>query len=91
MTIFLNWILLFRQFQQAMMKIKYSAKPVVAAPFKMTLGGGAEVCLTGCTNSSFAETYMGLVEVGVGLIPGGGGNKELYIKHVKRLSKRCRS
>ena len=43
-----------RQFQNAMMKIKYSAKPVVAAPFGMTLGGGAEVCLTSCTYSSIS-------------------------------------
>jgi len=69
-----------RQFQQAMMRIKYSPKPVVAAPFGMTLGGGAEVCLPTAKIQASLETYMGLVEVGVGLIPGGGGNKELYIK-----------
>jgi len=69
-----------RQFQQAMMRIKYSPKPVVAAPFGMTLGGGAEVCLPAAKIQASLETYMGLVEVGVGLIPGGGGNKELYIK-----------
>ncbi|MDP4163118.1 MAG: 3-hydroxyacyl-CoA dehydrogenase NAD-binding domain-containing protein [Bacillota bacterium] len=74
-----------RHFQQAMMKIKYSAKPVVAAPFAMTLGGGAEVCLPAAHIQASAETYMGLVEVGVGLIPGGGGNKELYIKHLESM------
>jgi 3-hydroxyacyl-CoA dehydrogenase len=74
-----------RQFQQAMMNIKYSPKPVVAAPFAMTLGGGTEVCLATTHIQAAAETYMGLVEVGVGLIPGGGGNKELYIKHLNSL------
>lgn len=74
-----------RQFQSAMMKIKYSPKPVVAAPFSMTLGGGAEVCLPAAHIQASAETYMGLVEVGVGLIPGGGGNKELYIKHLEGI------
>jgi 3-hydroxyacyl-CoA dehydrogenase len=74
-----------RQFQNAMMKIKYSAKPVVAAPFAMTLGGGAEVCLPSSHIQASAETYMGLVEVGVGLLPGGGGNKELYIKHLESI------
>jgi 3-hydroxyacyl-CoA dehydrogenase len=74
-----------RQFQQAMMNIKYSPKPVVAAPFAMTLGGGTEVCLAATHIQAAAETYMGLVEVGVGLIPGGGGNKELYIKHLNSL------
>lgn len=74
-----------RQFQNAMMKIKYSAKPVVAAPFGMTLGGGAEVCLPAAHIQASSETYMGLVEVGVGLIPGGSGNKELYIKHLESM------
>lgn len=69
-----------RQFQQAMMKIKYSTKPVVVAPFGMTLGGGSEVCLPAAHIQASSEAYMGLVEVGVGLIPGGGGNKELYMK-----------
>lgn len=74
-----------RSFQNAMMKIKYSSKPVVAAPFGMTLGGGAEACLPAAHIQATTETYMGLVEVGVGLIPGGGGNKELYMKHLKGL------
>lgn len=74
-----------RSFQQAMMAIKYSTKPVVAAPFGMTLGGGAEVCLPAAHVQATTETYMGLVEVGVGLIPGGGGNLNLYTKHLKGL------
>ncbi len=77
--------LVVRHFQQAMMKIKYSTKPVVAAPFGMTLGGGTEVCLPAAAIQASAETYMGLVETGVGLIPGGGGNKELYIRHLESL------
>ncbi|WP_243290522.1 3-hydroxyacyl-CoA dehydrogenase/enoyl-CoA hydratase family protein [Bacillus sp. FJAT-47783] len=76
-----------RRFQQAMMKMKYSSKPVVAAPFNMTLGGGTEVCLPADSIQAASETYMGLVEVGVGLIPGGGGNKELYIKQLESLPK----
>ncbi|WP_186819759.1 3-hydroxyacyl-CoA dehydrogenase/enoyl-CoA hydratase family protein [Priestia megaterium] len=77
--------LVIKQFQQAMMKVKYNEKPVVAAPFAMTLGGGAEICLPSAKIQASAETYMGLVEVGVGLIPGGGGNKELYIKQLNGL------
>lgn len=74
-----------KTFQNALMKIKYSSKPVVVAPFGMTLGGGAEVALHAAHIQASMETYMGLVEAGVGLIPGGGGNKELYIKHLKGL------
>ncbi len=74
-----------RTFQKAMMKIKYSKKPVVAAPFAMTLGGGAEVCLPAARIQASMETYIGLVETGVGLIPGGGGNVNLYAKHLKGL------
>lgn len=74
-----------KSFQQAMRRIKYSSKPVVAAPFQMTLGGGAEVCLPAAHIQASAETYMGLVEVGVGLIPGGGGNIGLYEKFIKGL------
>lgn len=74
-----------KAFQNAMMKIKYSRKPVVAAPFQMTLGGGAEVCLPAAHIQASMETYIGLVEVGVGLIPGGGGNVNLYTKHLKGL------
>lgn len=74
-----------KAFQDAMMRIKYANKPVVAAPFAMTLGGGAEVCLPAAHIQASMETYMGLVEVGVGLIPGGGGNKGLYEKFLKGL------
>jgi len=69
-----------RAFQEACMRIKYSQKPVVAAPYRMTLGGGCEVCLAASTVRAYAEVYMGLVEVGVGLIPGGGGTKELLLR-----------
>jgi 3-hydroxyacyl-CoA dehydrogenase len=79
--------LVVRQFQQAMMKIKYSPKPVVVAPFAMTLGGGTEICLPASRIQASSETYMGLVEVGVGLIPGGGGNKELYMKYLNAMPK----
>ncbi|RIJ63932.1 3-hydroxyacyl-CoA dehydrogenase/enoyl-CoA hydratase family protein [Rummeliibacillus sp. POC4] len=72
-------------FQQGTLRIKYSDKPIVTAPFAMTLGGGAEVCLPSAHIQASMETYLGLVEVGVGLIPGGGGNKELYMKHLKGL------
>ena len=71
-----------RQFQQACMGIKYSEKPVVAAPFRMTLGGGCEVCLAASMIRANAECYMGLVEMGVGLIPGGGGNKEMLLRAI---------
>ena len=78
--------LVVKNFQDAMMKMKYSSKPVVAAPYGMTLGGGTEVCLPAASIQASSETYMGLVEVGVGLIPGGGGNKELYIKHLNKMA-----
>lgn len=74
-----------RSFQNAMMRLKYSRKPVVAAPFQMALGGGAEVCMPAAHIQASMETYIGLVEVGVGLIPGGGGNINLYTKHLKGL------
>ncbi|MGH1053245.1 3-hydroxyacyl-CoA dehydrogenase/enoyl-CoA hydratase family protein [Bacillus cytotoxicus] len=81
----IEWVV--KSFQDAMMKIKYCSKPVVAAPYGMTLGGGTEVCLPTASIQASSETYMGLVEVGVGLIPGGGGNKELYIKHLNKMAK----
>ena len=79
--------MIIKTFQKAMMKIKYSTRPVVSAPFQMTLGGGAEVCLHTAHIQASMETYMGLVETSVGLIPGGGGNKELYLKHLKTIPK----
>lgn len=72
--------LVVRQFQNSMARVRYSPKPVVTAPFGMTLGGGTEICLPSARMQASLETYMGLVEVGVGLIPGGGGNKELYLR-----------
>lgn len=74
-----------KQFQDTLMKIKYSSKPVVVAPHGMTLGGGAEICLPAASIQASSETYIGLVEASVGLIPGGGGNKELYIKHLNKM------
>ncbi|MFC0559396.1 3-hydroxyacyl-CoA dehydrogenase/enoyl-CoA hydratase family protein [Halalkalibacter alkalisediminis] len=76
--------LVVRQFQQTMANIRYSEKPVVAAPFGMTLGGGTEICLPSASIQASLESYMGLVEVGVGLIPGGGGNKELYLRNLAK-------
>jgi len=69
-----------RMFQNAMMKLKHFEKPVVAAPHRMTLGGGVEVCLTADEVCAYAETYYGLVEAGVGLIPAGGGCKEMALR-----------
>ncbi len=74
-----------RSFQQMTLALKYSAKPVVAAPFKMALGGGCEVALGAPRVRAGAETYMGLVEAGVGLVPAGGGVKELYLRAVDHL------
>lgn len=74
-----------RLFQEANLALKYLGKPVVAAPFGMTLAGGCEVCLAADRIRAAAETYMGLVEMGVGLIPAGGGCKELWLRHVEGL------
>jgi len=79
--------LVIKQFQNMTMNIKYASKPVVVAPFNMTLGGGAEVSLPAAAIQASPETYMGLVEFGVGLIPGGGGTKELYLKELRNLPK----
>jgi 3-hydroxyacyl-CoA dehydrogenase len=68
------------RFQQANMALKYAAKPVVSAPFSRTLGGGCEIVLHSTRAQASAETYIGLVEVGVGLIPGAGGCKELLLR-----------
>jgi 3-hydroxyacyl-CoA dehydrogenase len=69
-----------RQFQRVNMAIKYAPRPIVAAPQGMALGGGCEVPLHTARIHAAAETYLGLVEVGVGLIPGGGGTKEMLIR-----------
>ncbi|MGH9407336.1 MAG: 3-hydroxyacyl-CoA dehydrogenase NAD-binding domain-containing protein [Terriglobia bacterium] len=69
-----------RSFQNANMALKYAGKPVVAAPRGLTLGGAAETSLHCARRVATAETYMGLVETGVGLIPAGGGVKEMIIR-----------
>ncbi len=71
-----------RHFQNTMMRVRYSSIPVVVAPHGLTLGGGCEMTMHADRVQAAAETYIGLVEVGVGLIPGGGGTKEL----TKRVS-----
>jgi 3-hydroxyacyl-CoA dehydrogenase len=65
------------------MALKYARVPVVAAPHAMALGGGCEVCLHSDAVNALAETYMGLVEIGVGLLPAGGGTKELALRAVR--------
>ena len=69
-----------RMFQQTMMRLRYSAVPTVAAPHGLTLGGGCELNLHVDKSCPAAETYIGLVELGVGLIPGGGGTKEFVLR-----------
>jgi 3-hydroxyacyl-CoA dehydrogenase len=69
-----------RQFQGMTQAIKFSPKPVVIAPFGMTLGGGCEMSLHAAARQPHAELYMGLVEIGVGLLPGGGGCKEMLLR-----------
>ena len=71
-----------RQFQSMTQAIKFSPKPVVIAPFGLALGGGCEVSLHAASRQPHAELYMGLVEVGVGLLPGGGGCKEMLLRAV---------
>ncbi len=71
-----------RAFQNTVMRIRYSSVPVVVAPHGRTLGGGCEMTMHADIAQAAAETYIGLVEVGVGLIPGGGGTKEF----TKRVS-----
>lgn len=69
-----------RAFQNTTMRIRYSSIPVVVAPHNLTLGGGTEICLHADAVVTHAETYMGLVEFGVGVIPGGGGTKEFALR-----------
>jgi len=71
-----------RQFQGMTQAIKFSPKPVVSAPFGLALGGGCEISLHAAARQPHAELYMGLVEVGVGLLPGGGGCKEMLLRAV---------
>ena len=85
-----NWEeidMIIRAFQNATMSLRYSAKPVVVAPFQMTFGGGCEMALHGDRVRAAAETYIGLVEVGVGLIPAGGGTKEMLVRALDALPK----
>lgn len=69
-----------RAFQNAIMRVRYSSVPVVVAPHGMALGGGCEMAMHSDRVQAAAETYIGLVEVGVGLIPGGGGTKEMALR-----------
>ncbi len=71
-----------RQFQNMTQAIKFSPKPVVSAPFGLCLGGGTEISLHAAARQPHAELYTGLVEVGVGLLPGGGGCKEMLLRAI---------
>ncbi|MFC1825737.1 enoyl-CoA hydratase-related protein, partial [Thermodesulfobacteriota bacterium] len=79
----LEWAV--KALQDAYLKLKYLDKPVVAAPAGMALAGGCEICLAADRVRFAAETYMGLVEMGVGLIPAGGGTKEMLIRNTEHL------
>lgn len=72
--------LMTRTFQNSVMSLRYSPKPVVVAPFQMTFGGGCEMTLHADRVRAASETYIGLVEVGVGLLPAGGGTKEFTVR-----------
>ena len=74
-------------FQDSMMKLRYSNIPVIAAPHGLTLGGGCEVTMHCDKAVVYSESYIGLVEVGAGLIPGGGGCKEMALRASKKFSK----
>jgi 3-hydroxyacyl-CoA dehydrogenase len=87
-----NWDdidLMVRSFQAATSGLRYARIPVVVAPAGLALGGGCEVALHGFRVQAAAETYMGLVEVGVGLIPAAGGTKELLARAVENLLPRA--
>ena len=73
-----------KQFQNINLAVKYAPKPVVAAPQGLALGGGCEISLHAAKTHAAAEAYIGLVETGVGLIPGGGGTKEMLIRGNER-------
>ena len=79
----LEWMI--KTFQDALMKLKYLDKPVVSAPAGMALGGGCETCMASDRVRYAAETYMGLVEAGVGLVPAGGGCKEMFLRNTDHL------
>ncbi|MGI8668632.1 MAG: 3-hydroxyacyl-CoA dehydrogenase/enoyl-CoA hydratase family protein [Aridibacter sp.] len=72
------------QFQKAVMRIRYSPKPVVTAPYGLALGGGCEISMHGDKVRAAAETYIGLVEVGVGLLPAGCGTKEMTMRSMDK-------
>ena len=74
-----------RNFQMANMSLRYSPKPVVSAPSGMTFGGGCEIALNSDAVCAAAETYIGLVEVRVGLIPGAGGTKEMVLRSLENV------
>jgi len=74
-----------RRFQQTSVRLRRSPFPTVSAPFGLTLGGGAEFSLHSAAVQAHAELYMGLVETGVGLLPGGGGTKEMLFRFTKEL------
>ncbi len=83
-----NWDdldLMIRTFQQATMALRYSDVPVVVAPAGLSLAGGTEIALHGDRVQAAAETYMGLVEVGVGLVPAGGGTKEMLVRAMSAM------
>ncbi len=79
----IDWMV--RSFQGATMALKYFEKPIVAAPHGITVGGGCEFCLHCHRIRAAAETYMGLVEVGVGLVPAGGGSKEMAMRNLSHI------
>ncbi|MGC8548309.1 MAG: 3-hydroxyacyl-CoA dehydrogenase NAD-binding domain-containing protein [Acidobacteriaceae bacterium] len=79
-----------RGFQGMTQAIKFCPRPVVVAPFGMALGGGAEMSLHAARRQPHAELYMGLVEIGVGLIPGGGGSKEMALRAFDAARAACR-
>jgi 3-hydroxyacyl-CoA dehydrogenase len=76
-----------RVFQNSTMSLRYSPKPVVVAPFQMVFGGGCEMVLHADRVRAAAETYIGLVEVGVGIIPAGGGTKEMLLRVMDSIPK----
>jgi 3-hydroxyacyl-CoA dehydrogenase len=84
-----NWDeidLMIRTFQQTTMALRYADVPVVVAPVGLTLGGGCEIVLHGDRVQAAAESYIGLVEVGVGLIPAGGGTKEMVARAAESMA-----
>ncbi len=85
-----NWEeldMMVRVFQGSTMSLRYSPKPVVVAPFNMVFGGGCEMVLHADRVRAAAETYIGLVEVGVGIIPAGGGTKEMLVRVLDSIPK----